>query len=87
VMAYGAAAKFNTLLNSMENRPNLLAIFDETPSKIGKFSPGWRIPILEPTARALSQCDELVVGASNWKEEIEKKVRALGFLGPVVAPW
>jgi hypothetical protein len=87
VMAYGAAAKFNTLLNSMENRPNLLAIFDETPSKIGKFSPGWRIPILEPTARALSQCDELVVGASNWKTEIEKKVRALGFLGPVVAPW
>jgi hypothetical protein len=87
VMAYGAAAKFSTLLNSMENRPNLLAIFDETPSKIGKFSPGWRIPILEPTARALSQCDEIVVGASNWKSEIEKKVRALGFLGPVVAPW
>jgi SAM-dependent methyltransferase len=87
VMAYGAAAKFNTLLNSMESRPNLLAIFDETPSKIGKFSPGWRIPILEPTARALSQCDEIVVGASNWKSEIEKKVRALGFLGPVVAPW
>jgi SAM-dependent methyltransferase len=87
VMGYGAAAKFNTLLNSLENRPTLLAIFDETESKIGKFTPGWHIPILRPTELALSACDEIVVGASNWKEEIEAKTRKLGFTGSVVAPW
>ena len=87
VMGYGAAAKFSTLLNALPERPPLRAIFDETPSKQGKFSPGWSIPILVPTELALSGADEIVVGASNWKEEIERKVRALGFTGPVKAPW
>jgi hypothetical protein len=87
VMGYGAAAKFNTLLNALPERPKLLAIFDETPSKQGKFTPGWHIPVLAPTELAMSRCDELVVGAPNWRDEIERKARVLGFRGEVKVPW
>ena len=47
VAAYGAAAKGNTLLNFAGIRPDLLGyVVDRSESKIGKYLPGSRIPIL-----------------------------------------
>jgi hypothetical protein len=87
IAAFGAAAKFSTLLNSLPERPPILAVFDDTPSKQGRFTPGWHLPILAPTELALSGIDELVIGAPNWKDEIEQRARSLGFRGDVVSPW
>ncbi len=49
VVAYGAAAKGNTLLNYVGVKPDLvLAVFDAAKSKQGKYLPGSHIPILAP---------------------------------------
>jgi SAM-dependent methyltransferase len=49
VVAYGAAAKGNTLLNFAGIKPDLLAyVCDAASSKQGKFMPGSHIPIVSP---------------------------------------
>ena len=49
VVAYGAAAKGNTLLNYAGVKPDLLPfVFDAAPSKQGRFMPGSHIPIRPP---------------------------------------
>ena len=49
VVAYGAAAKGNTLLNYAGVKPDLLpVVFDAAKSKQGKYLPGSHIPILPP---------------------------------------
>lgn len=44
VIAYGAAAKGNTMLNFLKFKPNV--IIDDNPLKQGKFSPGMRVPVV-----------------------------------------
>jgi SAM-dependent methyltransferase len=49
IAGYGATAKSTTLLNWCGiGRPTLPWIEDTTPAKIGRYSPGMRIPIVEP---------------------------------------
>ena len=49
VMAYGAAAKGNTLLNYSGIKRDLVSfVFDKAESKQGKYMPGSHIPILHP---------------------------------------
>jgi len=49
VVAYGAAAKGNTLLNYAGIKPDLLPmVCDASPAKQGKFMPGSHIPIVKP---------------------------------------
>jgi hypothetical protein len=51
VVAYGAAAKGNTLLNYTGVKPDLLpVVFDAAPSKQGKFLPGSHLPIASPAS-------------------------------------
>lgn len=51
VVAYGAAAKGNTLLNFAGVRPDLLeCVCDAAPAKQGKYLPGSHIPIRAPQA-------------------------------------
>ena len=48
-MAYGAAAKGNTLLNYAGIKPDLLPmVCDASPAKQGKFMPGSHIRIVKP---------------------------------------
>lgn len=59
VVAYGAAAKGNTLLNFSGVRPDLLAyVIDLNPAKQGRYLPGSRIPILAE--------DRLTVDRPPW---------------------
>ena len=47
VGAFGAPAKGNTMLNYLDiNKKDILAVADNTPVKIGKFTPGSQIPIV-----------------------------------------
>ena len=70
VVAYGAAAKGNTLLNYAGVRPDLLPIvFDAAPSKQGKLMPGSHIPIHAPDQLAEAQADYVLVLPWNIAEE------------------
>ena len=71
VVAYGAAAKGNTLLNYAGVKPDLLAfVCDVSPSKQGKFMPGSRIPILPPQAIIEHQPDFILILPWNLTGEV-----------------
>lgn len=71
VVAYGAAAKGNTLLNYCGIKKDLIDIVvDASPHKQGKFMPGSHIPILSPAALVKYQPDWVVILPWNIKSEI-----------------
>jgi SAM-dependent methyltransferase len=87
VAAYGASAKLNTFLNALPDRPPIVGVFDDNPTKWNLYTPGWHFPVLKPTAVTIRETEVLLVGASNWKAEIETKAQALGFTGEIVSLW
>lgn len=71
VVAYGAAAKGNTLLNYAGVKPDLLpAVFDAAPSKQGKYLPGTHIPILPPARMAEYVPDFVLILPWNIAAEV-----------------
>jgi SAM-dependent methyltransferase len=71
VVAYGAAAKGNTLLNFAGVRPDLLSyVVDRNPAKQGKFLPGSRIPIVGEDYLRLTRPDAILILPWNLKTEI-----------------
>ena len=72
VGAYGAAAKGNTLLNYAGIRPDLLPfVVDRSVSKMGKFMPGSRIPIVEEAYLNAKQPDYVLILPWNLRPELE----------------
>lgn len=70
-MAYGAAAKGNTLLNYAGVRPDLLPLVcDAAPAKQGKFMPGSHIPIASPEMLRALEPDIVLVLPWNLAEEV-----------------
>lgn len=71
VMAYGAAAKGNTLLNYAGVRPDLLAaVVDRNPAKQGKYLPGSRIAVLPESALLQQRPDYVLLLPWNLKTEL-----------------
>jgi len=71
VVAYGAAAKGNTLLNYAGVKPDLLPfVCDAAPAKQGKFMPGSHIPILPPSALRLHKPDFVLILPWNIADEV-----------------
>jgi SAM-dependent methyltransferase len=71
VVAYGAAAKGNTLLNYAGINEELLpAVFDAATSKQGCFLPGSHIPILSPQYIIQTKADYVLILPWNIAEEI-----------------
>jgi len=80
VVAYGAAAKGNTLLNFAGIKPDLLpVVFDAAKSKQNKFMPGSRIPILHPDKIKQIEIDYIIILPWNIKEEV------IGQLKPIIS--
>jgi hypothetical protein len=76
VVAYGAAAKGNTLLNYAGVRPDLLPmVCDAAQSKQGKYMPGSHIPILAPDQLKLSQPDIVFVLPWNIAQEVKQQYK------------
>jgi hypothetical protein len=76
VVAYGAAAKGNTILNYAGVKPDLIPyIYDAAPAKQGKFLPGSHIPILPPEAMLdLPHIDTVIVLPWNIIDEVKAQL-------------
>lgn len=76
VVAYGAAAKGNTLLNYCGIRHDLITfVADASPHKQGKFLPGSHIPIVNETRIRETKPDYIVIFPWNIQEEIVNQLR------------
>jgi hypothetical protein len=71
IVAYGAAAKGNTLLNYCGIRTDFIDyVVDRSRQKQGLFLPGTHIPILSPDKIQTTRPDYLLILPWNLKEEV-----------------
>jgi len=90
IVAYGAAAKGNTLLNASgiaDMRGVIDYVVDRNPHKQGRFLPGTHLPIQAPERVLATQPDYLLILPWNVKDEIMQQmahIRAWG--GQFVVP-
>jgi len=74
VVAYGAAAKGNTLLNYAGIKPDLLLfVCDAAPSKQGKYMPGSHLPILSPELIRKRKPDYVLILPWNISDEVMRR--------------
>ena len=84
IAAFGASAKGNTLLNCAGiTSKEIDFIIDQTPEKIGKYSPGTGIKICNDMP---VKPDYIVILAWNFAAEIIEKVRSAGYTGKFILP-
>lgn len=82
LVAYGAAAKGNTLMNYSGIRPDLVPfVADRNPAKQGKFMPGSRIPILAPDEVERLKPDYLLILPWNLAHEVKAQFAILAASG------
>jgi SAM-dependent methyltransferase len=75
VMAYGAAAKGNTLLNYSGVHADLLSLVaDAAASKQDKYMPGSHVPIVTPAALLAARPDYVLILPWNLKTEVEAQL-------------
>ncbi|MFJ3046097.1 methyltransferase domain-containing protein [Herbaspirillum chlorophenolicum] len=75
VLAYGAAAKGNTLLNYSGVHPDLLPLVaDAAPSKQDKYMPGSHIPIVSPARLLQEKPDVVLILPWNIKDEVAQQL-------------
>ncbi len=71
IAAFAASAKGNTLLNACRfDNDTVDYIVDDTPEKIGRYSPGTGIPIVNRRVLAENPPDYLLILAWNFAKEI-----------------
>ena len=74
IIAYGAAAKGNTLLNYAGIKPVLLThVIDRANSKQNKFLPGSHIPIVSEEILDSTKYDTLLILPWNILDEIAEQ--------------
>lgn len=78
ILGYGATSKSTTILNYCDIGPEIIDhIVDTTPNKIGKYSPGKHIPILD-YSKFFPYPDVSVLFAWNHRKEILEKEKSYG---------
>ncbi|QDQ96662.1 class I SAM-dependent methyltransferase [Tomitella fengzijianii] len=76
VVGYGAPGKGNTLLNYCGIRTDLLSYtVDRNPYKHGRFTPGMRIPILDPAQIDHDRPDVVLALPWNLEPELTEQLR------------
>lgn len=77
VVAVGASAKGNTLMNAAGVCPDdILAVTDASPEKQGRFLPGSHIPIVAPDALAYLPAGDALITPWNIADELAATVSA-----------
>lgn len=76
VVAYGAAAKGNTLLNYCGVKSDVIKfVVDASPYKQGKFLPGSHIPVVNENEIRKSKPDFVIILPWNIKQEIIEQLK------------
>ena len=71
IVGVSAPAKGNTLLNFCKIGPEILDyITEKSDRKIGRFTPGMKIPVVEDARLIQDQPDYALILAHNWSEQI-----------------
>jgi SAM-dependent methyltransferase len=87
IAAFAASAKGNTLLNSAGiTCGSIKYIVDQTPEKLGKYSPGTFIPIVSMIELERNPPDYLVILSWNFAKEIMDKCNKAGYRGKYIIP-
>jgi SAM-dependent methyltransferase len=74
IIGYGAPGKGNTLLNYCGIRQDFLDYtVDRSPHKQGKYTPGCRLPILDPAVIKETQPDFILILPWNLSREIKEQ--------------
>jgi len=82
IVAYGAPAKGNTLLNYCGVRTDFIDYtVDRSPHKQGMFLPGTHIPVLEPERIFETQPDYVLILPWNLSEEIVQQMNGIASWG------
>jgi hypothetical protein len=75
VVAYGAPAKGNTLLNYCGVGTDLIEFtVDRNPHKQGRYLPGTHIPVRDPEAIREARPDLILILPWNLREEISEQL-------------
>jgi dTDP-4-dehydrorhamnose reductase/SAM-dependent methyltransferase len=86
IAGFAASAKGNTLLNSASVNTDIVKyIADETPEKIGKYSPGTGIPIVNKQQLIKDPPDYVIILSWNFKDEIIEKLNKI-YNGKYIVP-
>ena len=87
IVGYGAPAKMSTLTNyfGIDNKV-VDYIVDDSVAKQNLFSPGMHIPIRSPSILCDDNPEYILIFAWNFKEDIMKRCRGLGFSGHFIVP-
>jgi SAM-dependent methyltransferase len=82
VMAYGAAAKGNTLMNFCGvTSADISMVADRNPHKQGKLLPGTHIPVVSPEELMRQRPDYVLILPWNLKDEIKRQLADIGAWG------
>ena len=75
-MAYGAAAKGNTLLNYSGIKSDLISyVVDKNPAQQNKYMPGSRIPIVNEEQIKIDKPDFIFILPWNLRNEIMEQLK------------
>jgi len=87
IAGYGAAAKTTTFSYFFELDKNTIEyIFDDNKIKQGKFTPGKKIPIINPKFIKIYKPDIIIILAWNYYKDIIKKNKNLGYKPKFLIP-
>jgi 2-polyprenyl-3-methyl-5-hydroxy-6-metoxy-1,4-benzoquinol methylase len=85
IVGVGAPMKASTLLNFCHIGPDVLEYVSEVnPLKIGKYTPGVHIPIVDEANFMDSQPDYALILSWNVSKDIIKKLRKKGYTGKFI---
>ena len=88
IVGFGSSARSQTYLNYCGlNSTNISAIADNNPLKQDLYSPGSSISILSAEDAINSEPEIIFILAWNFKDEIIKQCRLLGFKGSFIIPF
>lgn len=82
---FGCPAKLTTRLHaSGADREDFGYAVDDTPAKQGRYVPGTSIPIYPVEHLKTDPPDVLVNVVWNWKEDVERRLKEIGYTGRVI---
>jgi hypothetical protein len=86
IVAYGAAAKGNTLLNACgATAADIAYVVDRNPHKQGRFLPGTHLPVYTPERIAETRPDYVLILPWNLKDEIAQQMKHIDSWGGKLA--